>query len=201
MFYTSGNKYSPQVGDVWWFSSSGLVPFIIKWRTWSKISHVGIVANFDLNGFQHKALYESTTLGQRPCLAQDKLVSGPQVQWLNTRITDKTKIWMSRPNVPLTTEQAAHLQSYLMSCIGAEYDMKEAMFSASYLVKLLKHGDPAKLFCSEYVLRGLMACSYFYGIRDYDPSDYNPGKLYRLLIPAFYKPARRIQQYKPQAQQ
>ena len=79
-------KYRNQMktGDVIAFSGKGRVSQIIKWKTGSQFSHVGIVLDSNMQGGVGHAvmLIESTSLRNIPDAVHNEVIKGVQIHFL-----------------------------------------------------------------------------------------------------------------------
>lgn len=197
-------KYAPEAGDILAFSGTGFTSRIISARTFSRYSHVGIVADIPSDTWDNedmaakfpfhgtgKFLFESTTLTITPCAFQGTRVRGPQAVRPDERVQGYPgSTYVLRLRDPLKPDESEALTSCLFGYLGTEYDSKEAFLSSTYLLKLLKLGSGERLFCSEYVGRGLIEAGR---LNHSDPSDWTPARLIRLLLDAcIYHPPRQI---------
>jgi len=125
-------------GDLLAFSGRGLIPTIIKIKTWSRISHVGIVI---YPGW----MIEATTLGDK---------SGVFISDINDRIRNYNgRIWLQKLKLEYRLKADIHaMQRFLVAQNGKQYDVFQAVCSA--LIWRNKE-DFRQLFCSELVAAGL----------------------------------------------
>lgn len=141
-------------GDILGFLGSGLESFIINVGTYgipgNGLSHVGIAAEYD----GRTILFESTTLNDRPCYIQNKLVKGVQAHPIEYRIeTYKGKIWHYPLRMKLRGYEKVKLTHYLLTQLGVAYDYAGAGRAGGKLIAhlegLLRKENLSNLFCSE----------------------------------------------------
>src|SRR6185503_11171701 len=83
------HRDSMQHGDVIAFSGKGRVSELIKWRTKSPFSHVGLVVRWNLNGGFGDTVFliESTTLTALPDLVYGDVIKGVQLHRLSEALS------------------------------------------------------------------------------------------------------------------
>ena len=125
-------------GDLLSFSGKGFIPTVIKLKTWSRVSHVGIVV---FPGW----MIEATTLGDR---------SGVFMSRINERTSNYNgRTWLQKLKLEYRLKADIHaMQRFLVAQDGKRYDIFQAICSA--LIWRNKE-DFRQLFCSELVAAGL----------------------------------------------
>lgn len=176
------NTITPwRVGDLALFSGKSLCSWIVRARTCSPFSHVGIIANvakFDLalnprlqrqlpDGVSvawktRDMLFESTTLNDSPCEILQRRIEGTQAHSPASVVAAyKGRVWRQslREEWRLDFLQSRRLTDALLDNLGVEYDMPGAMLSGTLLLKWLGCGwrarDRSTLVCVEYVAQAL----------------------------------------------
>lgn len=127
-------------GDLIAFSGNGLVSRIIRWRTRSKISHVGVVSRIN-EGANRVMVHESTSL---------RGTKGVQTNRLSQRIQEYNGKVYWYPLSP-KSRRCLDLQrfwEFLWEQDGKPYDFWQAPMSATLFCA---REDFGKLFCSELV--------------------------------------------------
>lgn len=153
-------------GDIIAFSGKGLVSWVIKWKTKSPVSHVGIV----LRNAGRVKIIESTTLvtGEkdgvaiRPLSERIETFEGP-VWWLKLRSDIRENL------------DAVRMYKFLMDQVGKEYDTWQAVMSA--LLWWTFESDKS-MFCSELCCRGLEVGGVWSG----NASEKTPADVVRLNL-------------------
>jgi hypothetical protein len=165
-----------QPGTILAFSGSDFISQGIRWRTWSKWSHVGLIvditaadvedaiyyAGFDAARYDYvKAhppgvcLLESTTTLDAPCLVTGKPISGVQCTLPVNRVdTYKGRVASLEPLWPLTEPQRARLASLALTQCGTLYDGRGVALIGTVVWKHLRStraADRSSYFCSELV--------------------------------------------------
>jgi hypothetical protein len=131
-------------GDVIAFGGRGFISEIIKMKTDSHVSHVGIIfqANVTVTGRMVNQIIESTSLGDG--------FAGVQINRMSTRIEQyEGEVWW----LPLSTEARSRMDepkffNFLLDQKGKHYDAPQAIGSAIDFIPDNKE-DFSKLFCSE----------------------------------------------------
>jgi hypothetical protein len=128
-----------QPGDLIAFGGMGWVSRLIKWRTNSKVSHVGVVSRIGAHG--RVMVMESTSLDGK---------KGVQLNRLSSRVDQyKGHVWW----FPLNDEAREKLDlmqfwKFLWAQDGKKYDYLQAPMSATLF---WAREDFGRLFCSELV--------------------------------------------------
>ena len=163
------NKYEEcrgrmSTGDVIAFSGKGRVSEIIKWKTGSPFSHVGMVLDTDMQGGIGKAvlLIESTSLNNISDASHGELLKGVQMHFLSNRLGSYDgKAWWFPLKNKLSNHGAHNMQQWLrkkhdertpydtIQAIGAGADLFD------WIPGLQTEPDFSSLFCSELVTRAL----------------------------------------------
>ena len=151
-----------KIGDVVAFSGKGRVSKIIKWKTNSKVSHVGMVYKMDSLGIPRIQLIESTTLGNLPDIKEGKARKGVQLQFLSQRLDtydgeawiyplkDEIKsVWLTNMLVWLTDVHTKKIDYDSFQAIGAGLDLFDM------IPGIEMEPDFSSLFCSELVSKAL----------------------------------------------
>jgi hypothetical protein len=214
-------------GDLVFFSGRSFVSRVIRLRTCSRFSHVGIVAPLAhdviarrfLLGHQYIAhriledwderplLFESTTLGVRPCEIAGRRIEGLQAHDPDRLIDeyDGRVYRMSlRPCWALSVQETLDLAWYLISNIGRRYDTGGALLAGTRLLKHLltfRASDRRTVFCNELVGVALQA-AYRHEIKRarnhplhrsrFHPGRMHPGSFARWARKNLYEPLERI---------
>ena len=146
-----------QPGDVLAFSGKGGFSNVIKWRTRSSVSHVGVVLQTSIHGDARifNQIIESTSLDG---------FSGVITSRVSDRLRDYNgQVWW----LPLSSEARDEFNEkrffdWMFGQIGKAYDTKQAVGSAIDWIPFLKNKeDFNKLFCSELVAGGFEAAGMF----------------------------------------
>jgi hypothetical protein len=101
------NHYRPTMchGDVLAFSGKSRLSEVIKWKTGSPYSHVGMVLRWDLGGGFGDTVFlvESTTLTDLPDAVTGECIKGVQIHRLSERLTGyKGAVWWVPMRLPLS---------------------------------------------------------------------------------------------------
>jgi len=150
-----------KTGDLIAFSGKGRLSDIIKWKTRSQISHVGMVLRLDLGEGMGDSvmLIESTTLIEQPDALTRLCVKGVQIHFLSQRLdTYDGDCWWTPliSDLPSNVEMVAWLRETHAKRVP--YDTCQALGAGMDLFDSLGlRNDPdfEKLFCSELVARAL----------------------------------------------
>ena len=168
-----------KTGDLISFSGKSRISNLIKWRTRSDISHVGIVYGTELGKTPRVFLMESTGLNNLPDYKTGEFVKGVQLQQLSKRIAtyDGQVYWHKLMDHINDTEQDAML-NWLMSTHDKRvpYDTFQAIGAGADLfdsLGLVNEPDFSSLFCSELVCKALQLAKI---APDYlNPSEQTPA--------------------------
>ena len=151
-----------KTGDVIAFSGKGLVSNLIKWKTDSDISHVGIVLDTSVENLGKVVfLIESTTLVTIPDAITKELWKGVQIHTLSNRVnTYDGKMWVYPLKYPLAEDKKNAMQAWLRKkhYKRTPYDTVQALGSGIDLLSDTLTGneqDFSQLFCSELVVKAL----------------------------------------------
>ncbi len=131
-------------GTIVAFSGSGFISQGIRWRTWSKWSHVGLIVDITAEDVDKAAneiqaddarvsyllgqppgicLLESTTMLDSACLVTGKSISGVQCTLPGNRIKDYTgRVASMEPIRPLDEWQRSELARLALTQCGTPYD-------------------------------------------------------------------------------
>lgn len=151
-----------QMLDVIAFSGKGRMSEIIKWKTKSEISHVGIVYKvFPQAGNGSRVmLIESTTLGNLPDIKTGELRKGVQLQFLSQRLASYDgEAWLYPLRTIVSDANLARTQDWLTSAHTQkiEYDSFQAIGAGldffDRLLGIENKEDLSSLFCSELVTK------------------------------------------------
>lgn len=163
-------------GDVVAFGGNHIISRIIKWRTGSPVSHVGVVLQTVRVGAQQEGFFnqivESTNLDG---------FTGVSVSRISHRLAQyKGKVWW----LPLRDDIRAALNAdaffdCLMEQVGKPYDAGQAILSAiDWLGWLTRnHEESSRLFCSELVALGFRAGGLFGDNSTLNPSEVTPADI------------------------
>jgi hypothetical protein len=125
-----------KAGDLIAFGGQGLISRIIKWRTRSPVSHVGVVMEIDDHG--RVMVMESTSLGGQ---------CGVQVNRLSKRVREYDgNVWWFPLRKQLDEED--RFWEFLWAQDGKKYDRRQVAKAA---FNLPTHENYKRLFCSELV--------------------------------------------------
>lgn len=148
-----------KVGDLIAFSGKSNVSNIIKWKTKTDISHVGMVYDTDITGEKRVELIESTSISALKDPYKKKFVKGVQRNYLSDVIDsyDGQVYWLPLKRKISKGKEAAML-SWLFTTWQEEvdYDAKGAIKAGLKIIELLgieRQPDFSTLFCSEMVAR------------------------------------------------
>lgn len=168
-----------RAGDVIGFSGNGFISKIIKWKTRSRISHVGCI----IDRGSGTELIESTTLKKNAGVSVIPLLRRVQnyygrLYWFPLKESVRKQIDFEAYNY------------FLLSKDGYAYDTWQAICSATILYG---KEDFSKLFCSELVCGAL---EYSGGIGRINCSEQTPVDVLRLNIfeeyQQFYGPEKSL---------
>jgi len=141
-------------GDVIAFGGPGFASDIIKFKTRSPVSHVGIVMRQEREGEEvRNLLIESTSLNG---------AGGVSTSFLGDVINeyDGQVWWLPLANA-MTYEQYRLFFNWLLDKVGREYDVKQAILSAIDKLEWIGLGNNEenfdKIFCSELCAGSLEA--------------------------------------------
>lgn len=148
-------------GDVIAFSGKSRLSELIKWRTRSPYSHVGLVLRWSLgNGFGDTVmLIESTTLTDLPDAVHGEIIKGVQIHRLAERLAGyQGRVWWSELKQPIAPEKLDAADQWLRTTHErrTQYDSLQAIGSGiDWWDRLGFTNDPdfSTLFCSELVGR------------------------------------------------
>ena len=196
-------------GDIVLFSGRGIVSQSIRWRTWSKYSHCGLVcwvtpehirtaaslwsASWidrtdylcDWLGCGKWLCFESTTLSDLPCAITGEAIHGVQAHELQVRVDryDGAVCYLPwRERFRLTEEEQHNLALRLLVRIGTPYDARMAALAGSCLLKYIwpyDAADRSSVFCAAMCGRQIGLLSPGMRLPLKSPSRWTPGGLYR----------------------
>lgn len=157
------NKYRDKMksGDIIAFSGKGPTSNLIKWKTNSHISHVGIIAETNVFGSNRVMMCESTTLVDEPDAIDKTLTKGVQMHFLSQRIDGYNgDIYWHPLQDKLEKKYEKSMQQWLSSKHSNKtpYDTMQALGAGLDLLDpygLDNETDFSSLFCSELVTRAL----------------------------------------------
>lgn len=170
-----------QPGDLIAFGGMGWVSRLIKWRTRSNISHVGVVAKVN-DGHGRVMVMESTSLDGK---------KGVQINRLNKRVEEYNgNVWWY-PLSERTREKFDPLKfwEFLWAQDGKKYDYWQAPMSATLF---FAKEDFGKLFCSELVAGAYEASGI---IPNINASEITPDDLVNMRI--YNRRCRQIKSHEP----
>jgi len=169
-------RYKMKFGDVVAFSGKGGVSNIIKWKTGSDISHVGMVLESEfIAGEKRILLIESTSLVNIPDLRTRELIKGVQQQHLSQRLDSyEGQAYYYELKTVVDDLRKNTMYNWLMSKHASRtpYDSVQALGSAIDLLDNMgfeNKPDFSSLFCSEMVAKVLQ-------LGDFLPSAINPSE-------------------------
>jgi hypothetical protein len=183
-------KHNIKIGDVIAFSGKGWLSRLIKFKTRSKISHVGIVSDIEMGG---PIIMESTTLSDLPDHYTGEHRKGVQAHSLVEYIESYNgDIYLVSLKKHLTEKQVNSMQTWLLKKHEEKtlYDTKQAVGSVldrleRYFKRLANKPDFKELFCSELVAKALKIVKRWDG----NPSEQHPQDVIefkcfeRLIVP------------------
>lgn len=166
-------------GDLIGFSGRAWESALINLLTYGiprhHISHVGIIGEY----YDELVVFESNQLDM-PCLVQKKISQGVQAAWIEDRLRYDGKLWHYPLTRQLYPHEATRLNSFLLSRIGTNYDMRGAVRAAglawSWWKSLFHPEDLSSLFCSELCAA---AHSHVGLLRTTNVSRWSPNRLIR----------------------
>lgn len=171
-------------GDVIAFSGNGFVSNIIKLRTWSNISHVGLI--YDVSGrFGNRrlTLMESTTLTDAPDIKHGNIIKGVQQHYLSSVIDRYDgKVYWGKLLFDVSSEQAMIMDEWLTQAHHQKtpYDSVQALGAGMDLFDRLgltvNNPDFSKLFCSELIAKAYKKAGFYEG----NPSEATPKDIVEL---------------------
>jgi len=147
-------------GDIIGFSGSGIVADAINIGTYGLprrgLSHIGIIGTW--HGRQY--IFESTTLnGDKPCAIMKQPIAGVQAHPLGDLSRRDGKVWRYPLASTLSPTRLKCLRFLLLSYLGTPYDMRGAVRSAGFFLRILRgilrKQEISELFCSELVAQVL----------------------------------------------
>lgn len=153
-----------KTGDVIAFSGKGRISQIIKWKTKSQYSHVGMVLNTFMEGGIGQALMfiESTSLKSLPDAITNEVVKGVQIHFLSKRLESyEGEAWWFPLKSPLNNSKSIEMQNWLRTKHSEKipYDSFQAIGAGADLFDMIlgieNEQDFASLFCSELVTKAL----------------------------------------------
>ncbi len=167
-------------GDVISFSGKGVVSELIKWKTNSELSHVGMVFESEFAaGEKRIVLIESTSLVNLPDIRTKELIKGVQQHHLSQRLDlYQGKAYYHKLNVELNDVQKRAMYKWLFNKHASRtpYDSAQALGSALDLfdsMGLENKPDFSSLFCSEMVAKVFKIAGLLR--EDYNPSEATPA--------------------------
>jgi hypothetical protein len=151
-----------QDGDVIAFGGKGRMSALIKWKTCSPYSHVGMVLHLEDMGLgfgESIVIIESTTTTDLPDIIHRTVIKGVQMQWLSKRLASYDgSVWWVPLDVPIEKDGKKRMRSWLRQKHNKRtpYDMAQAIGAGMDLWDSLgfeNEPDFDKLFCSELCAR------------------------------------------------
>jgi len=173
-------------GDIIAFSGKGRFSRIVKLATHCNVSHVGIVCETQVTGYDQFTIEIMEAVNE----ATDPDTALPITGVVRTRLSTKLRYyngaawWMPLSDMARQQFNTAASMRFLMSVIGRPYDMPQAIQSGLDLLdrtEVLTYAveDYSEFFCSELCAAGLRAG----GLIQYsNPSEMTPIDLCRLPI-------------------
>jgi len=148
-----------QPGDVVAFDAPGFVSTLIRWGTWSHVSHVGLITHAepadDDPHFHRVMVTDSTQIGDR-----NGVQTNPFGDVLDLYAKRGGRVWW----LPLAKDVRARLNedalgAYLAEVDGAKYDLWQCIKAGVYTLfgrNLTPTAEGSKrVFCSEFAARAL----------------------------------------------
>lgn len=157
-------RNSMKTGDVIAFSGNGKISQIIKWKTASPYSHVGIVMDTLIERGIGKAvlMMESTAFFKQPDILNGKILNGVQLHFLSKKLeTYNGQAWWLPLKNLLPHYAAFNMQLWLRQerVKQVHYDVIGAIEAGVDLQEWIPgfHNEPdfSSLFCSELVTKAL----------------------------------------------
>lgn len=174
-----------KTGDVISFSGKGRTSNLIKWRTGSDISHVGMVMETEFNNAfgQRVLIIESTSLNNIPDIKTGEFIKGVQMQQLSKRLDsyDGQAYW-HKLNTPLSCSGERKMLQWLSTQHNKKvpYDTFQAIGAgADFFDKfgIVNAPDFSSLFCSELVCKALQLAGIVSDM--VNPSEETPADVVR----------------------
>ena len=182
--YLNDIKPEFKTGDLVLFEGKGLFSTLIKIKTLSKISHVGII--LIENG--EPVICESTTLSDLPDMDSGEFIKGVQKHPLKERIEKYDgKIWHAPILVDLPNEKAMLNWLDVVHSKKVKYDWKQAFLSGFALKHIVSKENFSLLFCSELCFKALKKAGVI--AKRFNASQKNPKDIYNL---AFIEEKRKL---------
>ncbi len=167
-------------GDVISFSGKGDISNIIKWKTNSDISHVGMVLESEfVRGEKRIVLIESTSLVNLPDIRTKELIKGVQQQHLSQRLSSyegQAYYHELKANLSVNLKKKMHTWLFNKHASRTPYDSVQALGSAIDLLDAFgmeNKPDFSSLFCSEMVAKAFKVAGLLNA--DYNPSEATPA--------------------------
>ncbi len=173
-----------KTGDVIAFSGKGKVSQIIKWKTNSQFSHVGIIMNTHMQGGVGEAvlLFESTAFSYIPDDATKEIINGVQMHFLSRRIESYAgNAWWLPLKEKMAEYQEFNMQKWLRNVHESrvKYDAVGAIGAGEDLFDWIpgieNEPDFSSLFCSELVAKALQVAGVI--SEDINPSEQTPADI------------------------
>ena len=173
-----------KIGYVIAFSGKGRVSRIIKWKTDSEISHIGMIYKIDALGIARIQLIESTTLGNLPDIKEGKVRKGVQLQFLSQRLdTYNGEAWVYILKDKIEGEWLVDMLTWLtdVHTKKIDYDTFQAIGAGMDLFDMIPgiemEPDFSSLFCSELVSKALKIAGII--VDEINPSEQTPADVCR----------------------
>ena len=175
-------RHEFQSGDLIAFNGKGRVSELIKWRTDSPYSHVGVIYRTHLNpgrdGGDTVLLAESTTMSEVPGYFTGRRHRGAQIVPLSARLRRcNGKAWHLPLHKRPEPEKMLLGRHKILEWIREEvpYDTIQAMGAGIDWWDFLFENEPdlSSLFCSELVARFYQICGLIED--DVNPSEQTPA--------------------------
>ncbi len=179
------NKIPFKPGDVIGFSGksweSAFVNVCSYGIPWFGTSHVGILAQDPKT--KKLLLWESTTLGELPCIIKGKKFAGTQAHDLYDVVKSYDGfVYHYQLYRTLYRHESKRLSQFLVGTLGIPYDLVGALrsggFGYSMIESIFRRQDLASIFCSEWCAAALACIGVF---RTTNASRWSPNVLVRSM--------------------
>lgn len=176
-----------KTGDILAFGGYSIFSKLIKWKTHSEISHVGVILQNQkiLSEYHEPIFIESTALTrQRDCILGEA-IKGVQIHLMTKRILEyEGDIWWYPLHKQLESEKESHLIEVLsdLHTKRIKYDFAQAVGSGCDIFDCLlsNKNDHKSLFCSELVGIGYKSIGLL--SVESNPSELTPADIVHLPL-------------------